>query len=496
MFLASSPLPCSPLPIGPSHRAARSFTDLPHPTRPVRPSRASRSPPIRRQMRNLSGQTGLHLNLGCFDPFDVSAQPGPSPPMSPAISPRGRERISPPEVDRDDCGISSQPLTPSRAPAKAAKLLGTSLDTIYVPPPRNSKKKAQFRPLPTQTLVEIERFFGETPRKPKLAAQSSIGQISVPVHLIPGGVGERNVGNGKSVRHKGGDGSMWQDVEEEQEFAWLMSEQYSMNPLPLPVKLPAKSADTHEDGEWGMEKFTSVLTLPKPKLAPKSRKAKKPSTEESFFDFGDDDGNTDKPPRLAISDNTLPWSSSTESLQVVTPSKSGITGRPSSPDSFDYTPPRADSPPRIKNRPPPLMLAPSVCDRRLPSISTSPITSTSAGGRGLRVEAPITPFARPRRAPIPGYREIPSVPAIPTVPAISGQPTAAGSLPTLARNGRYQEEPLQMSYFEPDTPTESKPTHNRMLSGGAAGQSQKNVMKASGGWFKKVVKPLAGASKS
>ena len=419
--------------------------------------------------------------------------------MSPAISPVRGESVCSAEVRevrkvRRTSDLPSSPLTPTRAPPKACKLLGASFDGSPVLPARRGKKKDHFRPFPSQTLVEIERFFGEVPRN-KPSTSSSIAKISAPIHLAPGRV-ERNVGEGRTVRYTGEDGNMWQDVEEEQEFAWLMSEQSSLHPAPVPgARAPLRPL--REDREWGMETFTSVLSLPK-RSAPK-KKGKKPTKDESFFDFGDDDQggaadsshNAHKPTRLDFTEKTLPCSSSSESLNVVTPTKSGMTGRPSSPDSFDFAPLRAESPPRLKNRPPPLVLAPPVKNARLPTISITPGTSNSAhaGQRvvtAVKAELPHTPFARPRRAPIPGYREMPAIPAVPALPSMM----ATGSLPMLRNTGRYEEEPMEMSFFEPDTPTESKPSHKRVLSGGSVGQPSKAGAKGAG-WFKKAVRPRA-----
>lgn len=133
---------------------------------------------------------------------------------------------------------------------------------------------------------------------------------------------------------------MWLDVEEEQEFAWLMSDALTaVPPAPLPsvaaVEAKAKATRKAEaqaveemvrimekregrqrvkqldemdvlcgsDGEsekWGMEAFTSILSIPKPKFVSTSTKSKskfsrkKPSkTDISFLEV-----ETSQTPRL------------------------------------------------------------------------------------------------------------------------------------------------------------------------------------------------------
>ncbi len=122
------------------------------------------SPPPRptpsRMYRSHSGNSELHLGLGRFAAYDESAKPGPSPPASPAASPTRRDFTFTVQTRPNRAKVPPSPRTPSRASekGKAPKLLGASKSTSSQ---RTPKRTEHFRPLPSQTLVEIERFFGE-----------------------------------------------------------------------------------------------------------------------------------------------------------------------------------------------------------------------------------------------------------------------------------------------------------------------------------------------
>ena len=618
IFLEGSPIPPSPPPAVPAKSPARtsqsaliparagpaaySALSLAIPPGPSRPPRPTRSPASRSGKSSV--RSDLHLNLGNVHESDDCA-PGPSPPWSAASSPTRRAHWfddSPPlpplpsqcelnaPCDREHA-LPPSPLTPSRAPSKAARLLGATVGSSPMfTPPRHGKKKDHFRPLPNQTLVEIERFFGSVPPKPPKKPNKSLKQdasdsklskaphISGPLHLGGDCLGDRNVGHGGTVRHQGEDGSMWLDVEEEQEFAWLMSETYTQ-PAGL---LPAARIDHKADGRagshavlhvgttaqaaWGMEAFTSVLSLPKGKRVKSTSTKAKHCFGESFFDFGDDDADNDtsirektlpvprsarwkgqkEPMRLGVGAEAIPFSSSTESLQVVTPTKAGASSAhirtAVTEDVYDSLPPRAESPPRLKNRPPPLRLAPALVDPRLPIVITTPGTSNATQSQThaqshsrsetrpaqskIRANAPVTPFIRPRKAPVPGplcsadsssprsksaqrgYVLVPDVPpgATTAFPALYPPPTIAipqlppisacglqGSLPSLGPGGRYDEEPIEISYFELDSPTDQKPAHWRHGRAATITHASTHGKGGRGGWLKKVVKPLAGA---
>ena len=623
IFLEGSPIPASPPPAipGKSHARASQVTNagpdarataysalsLSGPSGASRPARPIRSHTPR--SAKLSIRSDLHLNLGSVHTYDDCAQPGPSPPSSVATTPtpslHSFDTSEPPPLpphDRRNArggrAYPLSPLTPSRVPAKAARLLGATVGTPPVGvPSRHGKKKDHFRPLPSETLVEIERFFGTVPPKPSKKSKPSTppssgnaklsrkAHISGPIHLGGDGLGDRNVGRGGTVRHQGEDGSMWLDVEEEQEFAWLMSETYTRPSIALNAARAGKattgpghagssstssqiSKDT--DAAWGMETFTSVLSLPKGKRGKTGQAKAQYGFGESFFDFGDEDDRLGAEPakgsksnkaakrprnasRLVVPTKTIPCSSSTEPLQVVTPTKAATTpsahiravsssAAPDSDDAYNSTSPRADSPPRLKNRPPPLRLAPVVVNPRLPVISTTPGSSTvhhsqvQADARvKIRVgaNAPVTPFVRPRRAPVPAgaapnpVEPPPSMPATrktsaqaqkPSIsfPAPPSQSTRAvpapvppppiaiaipqlppmppyrprGTLPVLGNDGRYDEEPMEISFFELDSPTDEKPAVRRNARGVMAAA---DPQLGRGGWLRKVVKPLTGA---
>lgn len=603
IFLNASPILFSPPPVPPPKHASRppSIAIRPPPGRAGKP----RVRPVRTR-RIMSNTSDYHLNLGATGgEFELSV-PGPSPPNTGGSTPTRRTFIAsqPRRVIRPKV-IPSSPLTPSRAPPKAVKLLGTNVPTVSLPTGSfgrctHSKKKDHFRPLPTQTLVDIEKFFGEVPKKvrpvPKALKGGLVGVSG------PDGVGDRNVGEGGEVRYKGHDGNMWLDVQEEQEFAWLMSDVPAVpSPLPLPLTAGSgvslmKGVEGVEDGyevvfeetsenegeidKWGMETFQSVLNMPKVKPAPKSiatgNKKEKMEVDvkmltskgkgktnkgfreidESFMDFGDSKPTksklkVDKPPRLVVPDTIHPWSTSTDSLGVITPTRSdsasSSSSSPPSPNRLG-TPPlppltRSESPPRIKNRPPPLTLRPGKKNPNLPILSTTPDPTVHPvhllphSHSSSRVsQTPITPFVRPRPAPVPSTSSIPAIPAIPALPPMPiaympFQPTplipSIPSLPPMRalerRDDAYYDDPdyeddyaypgqygpngrtnknqlskaarlmgldpladptmQNVSFFEPDSPTER--TYGQAGRGGLGG---KMGMRGGAGWLKKVVK--------
>ncbi|OCF30559.1 hypothetical protein I316_07827 [Kwoniella heveanensis BCC8398] len=263
---------------------------------------------MKRQYERFSGSS-LHLGLGRFGSYDPVA-PGPSPPTSPAPSPTKRAfMIAAAQYAKKPLPNPPSPLTPSRAPRKAAQLLGAGYTAINIP--GAGKKKfggpgvggssalngKHFRPLPNAALTEIERFFGDIPKKPSSRPSTSRSRsksTSASAKTLAGtggskdlqsqmndrGAGDRNVGEGETVKYRAEDGSMWLDVEEEQEFAWLMSEIFALVPQPLPspsivvshqddaedvTVLYESSEGEGEEVRWGMANFTSVLSLPKPK---------------------------------------------------------------------------------------------------------------------------------------------------------------------------------------------------------------------------------------
>ncbi|WVQ99646.1 hypothetical protein IAU59_006785 [Kwoniella sp. CBS 9459] len=578
---------------------------------------------MKRQYERYSGSS-LHLGLGKFGSYDPIA-PGPSPPTSPGPSPTKRAFMITSQYAKKPLPNPPSPLTPSRAPRKAAQLLGAGYTAN---PPSygygGGKKKfgvgasgnsalngKHFRPLPNSTLTEIERFFGDVPKKPS-SKPSSLSNTSTSrsrskstsaksqstshaSHMNDRGAGDRHVGEGETVKHRGEDGSMWLDVEEEQEFAWLMSEIFALVPQPLPspsglVKHQANGTEAVEEegvkvlyesegdeGKWGMETFTSVLSLPKPssKTSPQSspkakstkvtRRAK--ASDDSFLDL---DLQTpplarSRPPlsrpfnispSFGSSDSTgsikdaahHPWSlKHVRSRSNPTPTSPKLSISPPMPVLLP--PPRissrrdaesssngyltasgsesdlslSSSPPRIKNRPPPLTLPKIKPNSKLPILTATSPNNTSGVGmtRSLASpptvsapktkaqaqpqqsrlparpvpqsvpmrresskhdqalprnhDVPSTPFVRPRAAPKPIAEDINRLPPMPKPIPVPPQ------IP--------QEEP--MSFFEPITPTEPFIPLSHQRGQAAAGTPQAGGgMKK--GWLKRVVRPLAG----
>lgn len=421
-----------------------------------------------------SGRSELHLSLD----VDDQVRPGSSPPLTP-LSPRRRKSsipLTPLTPARPRRRVPGSPVTPTRAPSKAMKLLGTMPPAL--PPKQARRKRDNFRPLPHSTLVEINAFFGNVPKKPSKTSKPD------PNKLVPRLQDEsRNVGGGNTVLHRGEDGHMWFDIEEEQEFAWLMSDPTIARPRTKIAQTFAPGPDP-EDETWGMKAFTSVLAQPS-----KPRKEKETKrVEDSFVDMFDKPKvRTRRQPRPVAAPH--PWSAAAlaeDSTSSMTPpalvsrlgsDSSSSSSGPSSPESSP------DPPRRPKHRPPPLVLnlvpkagLPVVCLNSPPPIPYN---------RKPRVEKPAspvqsrmsiqTPFVHPRRAPKPKSSIGLGHPPLPM--------STDTRMPLLPPLGIYMadEEELEISCFEPVTPTEEKYFgHNR------SGSGEKR-----GGWLKKVVRDLS-----
>ncbi|WWC61903.1 uncharacterized protein I303_104489 [Kwoniella dejecticola CBS 10117] len=330
--------------------------------------------------------SSLHLGLGKFEAYDPMVKPGPSPPISPQPSPIKRSFVSPSTPERkmvvDEYRKKAlpnppSPLTPSRAPRKAAALLGAATINQKSTSHGGGKSKVHglntkhFRPLPNSTLTEIERFFGDLPKKasktpPGLKQRSSPrtqADANAPSQVVTAerGVGDRNVGGGETVKHQAEDGSMWLDVEEEQEFAWLLSEIFALHPQPLPdlARIRSHGSTSEPEDRWEMETFTSILSLPKPKTTktatPKSSNAKgvRNGKDNSFSDL-----ETPRPLTLRGSPKhdfeASPWSIK-RSGENAKPKHQRSVSNPISPtiDKISISPPMPTliPPPRVSSKP-------------------------------------------------------------------------------------------------------------------------------------------------
>ncbi|RXK39866.1 hypothetical protein M231_02800 [Tremella mesenterica] len=373
------------------------------------------SPPIpltkskTRQSRSSSGQSELHLGLGKFTIYDESAKPLPSPPSSPLLSPRHLQKLLPPSP------FTPTPMTPSRAPRKAAALLGTGA-AYSAPVHRGKKRKEHFRPLPSSTLLEIERFFGETPRRQKKVPSGVKLNANVKAQARAHSGRDKtrdDVGTGRRLGHVGEDGSMWLDVEEEQEFAWLMTDlvypEYASKESKVHkaenhlVDKDGKSVHKVQDGTnlevlyetsdeegWGMKAFTSVLSIPKT-----SKKGDNPTNLSSNI-------TSITARRTPRPENTPhPWNAPLPSILLASTqhARAAATSRM----NVGRLSPRSNSPESDTNsgvisagesvggsgsgsgsgserrkgkpRPPPLNLKPSKRNPKLPHISRTPISS-------------------------------------------------------------------------------------------------------------------------
>lgn len=423
---------------------------------------------------SISGQSEIHLALG----IDDQVNPGLSPPPTPH-SPRRRKSsipLTPLTPVRPRRRVPSSPVTPTRAPSKAMRLLGTAPPPL--PPKQTRKKRDNFRPLPHSTLLEINAFFGNVPKKPSAKISALKGSRSA--HRLPDE--SRNVGGGETVLHKGEEGHMWFDVEEEQEFAWLMSDPTVPRPRKK-VSAPTPVEDS-EDETWGMKAFTSVLA--QPSKAKKEDREKSTRVEDSFVDM------FDKPKVRTRRQHTKaaphPWSAAAlaqDSTPATTPpALVSRSANDSSSSSGLSSPESAASPPRRpKHRPPPLVLdlqpksgLPVVCLNSPPAVPFSnrqPKVNKPASPAQSRRSIQ-TPFVHPRRAPKPRAAIGLGHPPLPR-----STDTRMPLLPPLSIYMADEEE-LEVSCFDPVTPTdETKFAHNR------SGSGEKR------GWFKKVVRDLS-----
>ncbi|WVQ67326.1 uncharacterized protein L199_005522 [Kwoniella botswanensis] len=530
--------------------------------------------------------SSLHLGLGKFTTYDPIS-PGPSPPSSPLPSPNKRTFVSTSttttgEYTKKPLPHPPSPLTPSRAPRKAAALLGASVPTGFAQSRKGGGKvhglnTKHFRPLPHSTLTEIEKFFGDVPNKNQKPSSTNNTKRSKPKStggtggMDERGMGDRNVGSGETVRYKSEDGSMWLDVEEEQEFAWLLSEIFALIPQPLPdltlakVKSNETTGSQEEENKWEMENSTSILSLPKPKAhsngKSKTGKKTKVASENSFLDLGLD---TPKLPRTNINpwtstpshkrslsnptspSSTIPKLSISSPMPALIPpprisSKAGPSSLPNSTTSYmdqvHWSVSAAEarsgsgsgsgsdsegstsssgsgsglngSPPRIKNRPPPLTLKRIKPSGKLPILTAT--TPSNNKNNHQAQEPPAVPAvirSKPQ-AIIPNDRDrynIPSTqsymakkyeaPPTPFVrPRVAPRPNPTEGIPPLPISIRQSQESEQepMSFFEPATPTEPKSKSNNS---NLTSKTNSNVMGSRDGsgvkekksWLKRVVK--------
>ncbi|KAK8864635.1 hypothetical protein IAR55_001885 [Kwoniella newhampshirensis] len=500
-----------------------------------------------------SSGSSLHLGLGRFRSHDPIV-PGPSPPISPAPSPTRRAFVTPENIHaKKALPLPPPPLTPSRAPRKAAELLGashsfsrTEYRTTSSRVGRSAKK--HFRPLPHSTKVEIDRFFGDVPKKKKSTnpaisggaigggqskSESSKSKLEGPIKLT-----DRRVGEGKSVEYEDQDGNMWLDVEEEEEFAWLMSEVLSTVPIALSPPVNIEETDLHvgHDGEvesqkWGMETFTSVLGLPRPKQTgyiniagtrhTKPRRTK--GSEGSFLNLDFDTPRKVSRPSVSTSPEgvtetdgdiyplTHPWF-----ITKLTPSPPPATAAMtlggktiSSPMPTLIPPPRISSkqntsisspgstdtdsdtslsslPKKTKNRPPPLTLPKTKPNPKLPVLAATtpcskPVITKKKKSQEQRTKATnqvtylLEPLSfKPDVSETKSAKQPPITPF--TRPRTAPRPTKiTPSTQPIAINIPI---PLtqQVSVFEPVTPIEAA---------GAGGSKGK-------GWLKRVVRDFGG----
>nr|XP_031862418.1 uncharacterized protein CI109_001915 [Kwoniella shandongensis]KAA5529490.1 hypothetical protein CI109_001915 [Kwoniella shandongensis] len=530
---------------------SRLFLSLPAPS-PSPTIMSHSNPPESQTLQNLatndikrdkrSSGSSLHLGLGRFHSYDPIL-PGPSPPASPALSPTTRDFNSGKQQLYLKKGppLPPSPLTPSRAPRKAAKLLGTEQNTSFSRSDHKGGKTRSaarhFRPLPHATKVELERFFGDVPRKmsktppglkkpPSRSRSTGTGgeTLGAPLNLE-----DRKVGEGKTVGYKGDDGNMWMDVEEEQEFAWLMSDlvqSITLDDVDVgenDMRRGRVVVDEVDNQKWGMETFTSVLNLSKPKgsngytTLGKSRGQKEKinnnnnnASEDSFLDLGLD---FDLPRKVARPQHPFvsssitprkeashPWSKKPKT-GLLPPNKLSISPpiptlipptrtsskmpvlSSSSPGSTDDSESDLSTSPSFsttispglrsnkdKRRPPPLTLPKPKPNARLPILTPTTPTMKAAvepsrtRSKTISIQRPNTPFTKPRTAP-----RAPSNPSarIPVPPM-----SISINIPT-----SQVVAPVPMSVFEPVTPVEDAPIA---------------VGKKGRGWLKRVVRDFGG----
>lgn len=400
-----------------------------------------------------------------------------SPHLTPEPKPSVRSVTSPTPPSRPRTRVPASPVTPTRAPAKALKLLGSQAPAQ--PPQRRQRKRDHFRPLPNATLVEIERFFGNAPKRPNKPSKAKFIESEASVDPK-----SRNFGGSATIRHQGEDGIKWLDVEDEHEHAWLM-----LDPSVRSGGRTDMGRYASDDEDWGLKAFASVLT---------STSSKGKRVDESFVDLFGTEKVKSKPskPRLKGKGRPSvphPWSAaaladaSSSSLSsppalvarnVDSSSSGSSSSAPPSPDS-DSSP----SPPRRpKKRPPPLVLdlkpksdLPIVILNSPPAHAAmkKPLTPIRIA-RPPSVQPAQTPFVHPRRAP----RPIPQMLELDLTKAALPRSTDTRMplLPPLPIS-MTQEDEFPISVFEPVTPTDAK-----------YGQIELGDKK--GGWLKKVVRDL------
>ena len=220
---------------------------------------------------------------------------------------------------------------------------------------------------------------------------------------------------------------MWLDVEEEQEFAWLMSEIFAATPLPLPgpnrVAQVLWEEQSDEEDLWGMDTFTSVLSLSKKKL--RDAEITRPQRVLRSTEIAVDAGLSDQGKSAVI-----------PACLLIPPPRS--TSRP--------TTSQADTAfsSSSKHRPPPLSLPSKspLSNHKLPQVvQIYPDQPDHMQSQTVNENDPTTPFVRPRVAPHPRSTSIlipvPTVKKSPPIPPIPGQ---------------YPKQ--HVSFFEPVTPVD------------------------------------------
>lgn len=360
-------------------------------------------------------------------------------PLTPPMTP-----LSPRRPARARRQMTLSPVTPSRAPAKALKLLGAA----GPPPPMPKKQKDRFRPLPKSTLLEVERFFGATTTSQYRKASPSAAAKKVKDEEIFAWLL-----NDPSTNREGRT-DMGRYISDEEDTAWM----------PMP---PAKGSKVKES-------FVDLFgeSKPKKKAQPKKKKSARGDLAPT-----------------ATATAPHPWSAAAlalDSMTVPTLSYSSTESGPSSPDSeVTLTPPR-----RPKKRPPPLVLDLKPKGNLPIVILNSPATRTPVRSRAEQVvvrpittltmhtatETAQTPFVHPRRAPKPKPRALDLAKA--ALPRMTDTDTRMPLLPPIQLQHRHHQrltpdEELPISVFEPVTPTDAYHPGDK---------------RERGGWLKKVVK--------
>ncbi len=270
----------------------------------------------------------------------------------------------------------------------------------------------------------MDNLFGRTSRSGTTGKQGPItdqrSRTGKPLPAVPTTIDERKVGRGKIVDVTDSQGQVWQDLEEQAEFAWLLSEQGRGGATllllsPIHLSDPSRSSpaastpdtDQHTPGEYiqaevqvvgaddgdmesddpfGMPTWKYVYDVPKPHKAPFVLGTKAAST-------------------LGVS-----------------PGEAASRGKAflaTDPYAVKYAKGR-QAPPEAKHRPPPLRLAAATKIKPVDTIAVqqdfvdsrvSPIAAKAKAptynrsGAGLSVAADrasrVSAYARPRLAPTP-----------------------------------------------------------------------------------------------